>query len=292
MNTQSANAVAAVSGQPAESAIGKLAAAEPEPLASEVGRPELVLEPSIVETPDSNAEITLESVSPLVQSIMASGQLLPGIVAKHPTKPGWYICLDGNRRLLAVRVLGRKFRAVMHAGKITPGALAKTRIISNRSGKRMTDDQLAADLEAIQAEEGCTQEEAARQCGVSAAEASKAKKFMEQALQEVKDALAAKQIVRDTARAIASVPQEKQKEFLERAIRNDMRSDTAEKIAKELRGKGGPKEKTWTTKVGKHVATIKGDLLVGAEAMINRLQEIVKRLKRGEGTDPLGGLVS
>jgi ParB-like chromosome segregation protein Spo0J len=262
-----------------------------EPVQADTVQPVLVIESAYVETPDSNPVIILGAISALVQSIITSGQVMPGIVAKHPTKPGYWLCLDGNKRLVACRVAGIKFRAVEHTGKVTPGALARTRIIANRSGKRMTDEQLANDLEAIQTEDGCTQAEAGLQCGVSASEASKAKGFIKFATQEVKEALANKQIVRDTARAISTVPQDRQKEFLEDVLRIGMCSDAAEKRAREMRQKRGPKQKKWSIKLANAAATIKGDLGQGAEALVGRLQEIIKRLKRGDGTDPLGGLV-
>jgi ParB/RepB/Spo0J family partition protein len=198
----------------------------------------LELDPNIVFTPESNRAIPLESITGLVESLREHGQLVLGIVASHPDKPGcWWLCLDGNRRLMGCRVLGIKFKAVVHHGPITPGALALTRLNIDKQHKKMSDDEVAADLYRIMDEFQCTQAEAARKSKLSAPEANKALKYEQRAVAEVKQAFANKTIVRDVARAISTVPPDKQKELLDRAIQHNMKSDAVEILAAQLRGK-------------------------------------------------------
>jgi ParB-like chromosome segregation protein Spo0J len=201
------------------------------------GREILELDPAFVLTSECNPPIPLDSISGLLESIRTYQQLVIGIVALHPEKPGYWICLDGNRRLLVCRILGIRFKAVEHSGKVTKGSLAATRIAANRSRRQMSDEELAADLAIIVEEDGCTQAEAARKHGVSSTHASQSKCFSKRAVSAVKQALANRTIVQEVGRMIALAPAAQQEELLARAIADKLTAADVADLAKDLSGK-------------------------------------------------------
>lgn len=205
----------------------------------------LDLDTPTVCTPESNRQATLESVSDLLASMKLHGQLVLGIVASHPTKPGSWLCLDGNRRLLCCRILGLKFRAVRHEGEITEASLAITRIATNNIREKMTDMEVAADLQRIMDAHNCSQAEAGERAGgICPSEVSKIMSFGKRAIPELIAAVEARTICRDVGRIISRLASpEQQKEVLERAVTHNMKRDAVDVLVRQMNGKKVSKEK-------------------------------------------------
>ncbi|MCX8280115.1 plasmid partitioning protein RepB [Phyllobacterium sp. 0TCS1.6C] len=73
---------------------------------------------------------------PLVQSIAENGQEVPILVRQHPELNGRYQVAYGHRRLIAVRLLGRKVRAVVRP--LTDAQLVVAQGIENTARKDLS----------------------------------------------------------------------------------------------------------------------------------------------------------
>lgn len=203
------------------------------------------LDPNDVLPAPGNREVTAESVTDLVESVRKVGQLYPGVVYPDPELAGKYRAGDGNRRLLACRILGKKFKALVSDQPLSKAEVRRIRVTSEIR-KSLTSDEIADDIEAHIAETGCTQAAAAAFFGKSAGGVSKLllpnKKLDPSLVEETKG------YCRDVRRIIASLPTpEKQRELAAKlkAIVDEggtIKRDLVEVWAVQIRGGEKPKK--------------------------------------------------
>ncbi len=252
---------------------------------------ELDPNPAIVITPPGNRAVTVESIADLLKSMEVEKQLVWGIVAPHPEKPGCWLCLDGNRRLLACRILGLPFKAVVFEGEVTDERLAITRIAANKIRQNMTDAELAGDLQRVMDSGHCSQGEAARRCGISPGEASKALSFPKRAAPELIEMAEKRTVCRDVARLIATLPShEQQRDALDMAILNRMNREAVDELVQRLKGTVDRASKPLRGKTpgGLEYVLPKGDLERGLEeclALANAIRKAI-RLKLPQASVP------
>lgn len=134
----------------------------------------LELDPGCVLHDPDNPPGRIENVRDLEESYRATGgQQVPGFVYPHPELPGMFVCADGNRRLMACRILGLKFKTILLDRAPSKKELRRLRLTTNNVHKAMTPEQIAAEIGEHIAETGDTQEQAAAFFGLSAGYVSK-----------------------------------------------------------------------------------------------------------------------
>jgi ParB/RepB/Spo0J family partition protein len=236
-------------------------------------------DPALCAPAPGNRVVSPADVEDLLPTMAEFGQKQPGIVYDNPEKPGHLCVAAGNRRLLACRILGIKFKAVRYPGPLTPLDIIKIRLTENVLRKAMSPREVAADLEAYMELANATQEEAASVFGMSPATASKLlslKKLAPDLLPLVDSG----QLCKDTARIIAALPtHEQQRELAERAVRLNMKRDAVERAAATMKGKK-PAGKIRPEKIkedGAHL-TYPGDW--PAAKVVEWLCKLMKRFKQ------------
>ncbi len=246
-----------------------------------------------VHSPPGNRIVTLESLSDLMPSLDSDGQLVPAILYEHPEITGHFMAADGNRRAMAMRVLGRKLKAVILPKAPTESELIRLRIAANFHRKNASAYELAADIQRWMELEGANQRQAAEAHGISASQLSKVLAKAQNACAAVREAEEAKRICPDVARLISTLPKEEmQREALQQAISRDLKRDTVENIVTRMKGAKRPR----TAKPVK--AKADGVTLVApGDWTWNHVKELAERLKgaaaRGEKLDaPLSLLPS
>ena len=128
---------------------------------------ELSLE-DVLESPYQTRQrrITRESVSDLMSSIAAAGQLQPIIASSADDEhPGKYFVHAGHRRCAALRYLGiHKVRA--HVRRLTPVEARKIVFCENQGREDVSAVELSEAISQYAQERGCDFSEAARELGV------------------------------------------------------------------------------------------------------------------------------
>ena len=180
----------------------------------------LELDPGCVLHDPDNPPGRIENVRDLEESYRATGgQQVPGFVYPHPELPGMFVCADGNRRLMACRILGLKFKTILLDRAPSKKELRRLRLTTNNVHKAMTPEQIAAEIGEHIAETGDTQEQAAAFFGLSAGYVSKLlapSKSLCAELHPLRDTPA---IGRDVLRIIARMPTpELQRRLAERVL--------------------------------------------------------------------------
>lgn len=244
-----------------------------------------------VVTPPGNRSVTLESVADLLPSIEQHGQHVPGIVYTDAGVPGRYVCVEGNRRLLCCRVLGRPFCAVLLEHPPSDIDLIRLRLTTNMLRKAMTPDEVAADIRRYMAASGATQDAAAEFFGFSAGYVSKLLAPARRLLPELRHLADNPGVCRDVVRIVAAMPTpELQKQLAERVLEDVTRHgkakrDRVERLATELRGGPAPR-KPGRVRAEKEGATlvVPGDWAWDRLAkFLGDLAEVAKREARRDG---------
>jgi ParB/RepB/Spo0J family partition protein len=202
--------------------------------------PQAVVEefdPADLITPPGNREHDVADVKDLLPSIRAHGQLQPGIVSPAPDRPGRHLVLAGNRRALACKILGLKFKAIRVPGTVTAADLIRIRLTENVIRKGMSPFEIAADLDQYMALTGANQERAADEFGFSPAKVSKLLATDKRACPEVRAAVESGAVVRDVGRILAGLPTaEMQRDLLAKAVAGQLKRDTVVRLAKQMTG--------------------------------------------------------
>lgn len=129
----------------------------------------------LIVTPDENLTYTRAMLGDLLPSIETHGQLVPGFVCPAPElAKDMRICIEGNRRLAAVRILGKPFWA-FDLGRFAP---EEERIVlsfqHNQSRRVMSREEIADRAARYMEITRCTAGEAARHLNISQAMLSRA----------------------------------------------------------------------------------------------------------------------
>jgi ParB/RepB/Spo0J family partition protein len=162
----------------------------------------------------------IDDVRDLIESYRATGgQQVPGFVYPHPEQSGVFICADGNRRLMACRILGQRFKAIVLERAPSKKELRRFRLTTNNVRKAMTPEQIAAEIGGHIAETGDTQEQAAAFFGLSPGYVSKLLAPSKSLCAELHPLRDNSTVCRDVLRIIARMPtQELQRQLAERVL--------------------------------------------------------------------------
>lgn len=240
-----------------------------------------------------NRIITPESVSDLVESYRAISQQIPGIVYCHPERLGIYYAADGNRRLMASRIIGVPFRAIILDHEPTQKELRRIRLTANNIRKAMTADQIADELRDHIAETGDTQESAAEFFGISPGYVSKLLAPFKRLLSELQDLVANPHVKRDVLRIIATMPSEDLQRKVAERVRQDIattgkaKRDAIQRYADELKGKKPTKEKPLVLKHEGVEVTFRKPNKVGIRAFVEKLVTALKKVRDGDDVGSL-----
>jgi hypothetical protein len=132
-------------------------------------------DPELIVTPDDNPAHSPARIADLAASIRELGQLVPGWVAPSPGLPSeeHRICLEGNGRLGAVRLLGRRFWA-FDLGRVVPEE-ERIRLMFHHHAtrRRMSHEEIANRAARYIEITACPAVEAARHLSVSEATLSR-----------------------------------------------------------------------------------------------------------------------
>jgi ParB/RepB/Spo0J family partition protein len=200
---------------------------------------------------------------------------------------------DGATRFTAALMLGlATIPVLVHPHKPSEKETALGQLIVNSMRADMTPLEYARIYVDLMKAMGISQMELARRIHASPSQVAIRLAISKNLCAEVQAMMVASQLRPRSAYAISRLRDPQQQiELAKRAIELPMAVEDVEAAAAKLLGKREKKPKPWTVKLGGVTATIRGDLMEGAESLIAKLQELVKRLKRGDGPDPLGGLV-
>ncbi|HVS39332.1 MAG TPA: ParB/RepB/Spo0J family partition protein [Gemmataceae bacterium] len=263
-----------------------------------LGSAERVLElpPDDVVTPAGNRVPALESVTDLLASIRADGQLVPGLVCPHPEPPGKWLCLGGNRRLFCCRVLGRKFKAVAVEGPVTEERQVKLRLTENVIRKNMSLLEIAEDLQRYMRLTGATsQAEVAAALHMGLPEVSRALRLPRMLHPDLHGYVRDFKVGRTVAELIASLSAEQQHDVMRRVLEGDLKGMKRDAVAREidrLRGRKPKAQRSLKLACAGVVATVKGDCVAALRAFIARATDALKTLERDKlPPEFLGGLM-
>jgi ParB-like nuclease domain len=134
------------------------------------------LDPELIVTPDDNPAHSPARIADLAASIRELGQLVPGWVAPSPDLPSQEhrLCLEGNGRLAAVRLLGQRFWA-FDLGRFVPEEERIRLMFHHHATRRKMSREETAERAARYIEiTGCPAAEAAKVLGCSAPTLSRA----------------------------------------------------------------------------------------------------------------------
>ncbi|OWK39468.1 hypothetical protein FRUB_06031 [Fimbriiglobus ruber] len=199
-----------------------------------------------------NSPGRIDDVKDLVDSVGALKQQIPGIVYPHPGMPGKYIAADGNRRLMACRILGIPFQAIVLDHQPSKKELRRIRVAANNAHKHMSPDQIADEIREHIAETGDTQEQAAEFFGISPSYVSKILAPSKWLLPELSTLADNPKISKAVIRIVATMPTpEKQKQLAEHVLAHikqhgKAKRDNIQRIANEIKGKKAKKSRPAT----------------------------------------------
>jgi ParB/RepB/Spo0J family partition protein len=122
----------------------------------------------LIVTPEENLTYSEEMLGDLLPSLRTHGQLVPGWVCPSPDlAEDMRICIEGNRRLAAMRILGRPFWA-FDQGRFVPEEERIVLSFQHHQSRRVMSREEIADRAARYMElTQCTAGEAARHLNVS-----------------------------------------------------------------------------------------------------------------------------
>jgi ParB/RepB/Spo0J family partition protein len=200
---------------------------------------------------------------------------------------------DGATRFTAALMLGlATIPVVVYPRKPSEEEMALGQLIVNSMRADMTPLEYARIYVDLMKAMGISQAELARRIHASPSQVAIRLAISQNLCADVQAMMVASQLSPRSAYAISRLPDPQQQiELAKRAIDLPMAVEDVEAAAAKILGKRERKPKPWKVKLGGVTATIRGDLMEGAESLIAKLQELVKRLKRGDGPDPLAGLV-
>lgn len=231
------------------------------------------IDPALVDSPDGNREVDAASVEPLASDIADNGQVQPAILCPHPTKPGRYLCVDGNRRKLACQMLGRKLRAVLLDKPPTEPELIRLRMSSfMREGLDAVD--IAANLWAYMNATGCSQEELAGIFKLSPGYVSKLLAPYRTGTPELLQALRERRLVLTAGPMLAKLPPDVQLALLPMCV--GKKRSSVDAIVAQHAAKGKPKARGKKLKV-----TRGGFTLTGSDATFEALQAFLDWIAGG-----------
>ena len=251
-----------------------------------------------VVTPEGNRVVTLETVTDLLASMRAEGQLVPALVYPHPDLPGKWVCLGGNRRLFCCRVLGLRLKAVVIEGQVTEERQVKLRLTENVIRKNMSLMEVAEDLQRYMELTGITsQTDVAAALHMAEAEVSRAlrlPRLLDPSLHcHVRDF----KVGRSVAEAIASMStHEQQREIMNRVLEGDLKGKKRDVIVREIDRLKGKKPKAQKKAVrlayGGVVATVKGPVIEALRSFMAKATEAIRKIEKDSlPPDFLGGLM-
>jgi ParB family chromosome partitioning protein len=105
-----------------------------------------------------------ERILRLAQSIATQGVVQPVVVRPHPSRPGQYELVAGERRLRALRLLGRRSVPAI-VRRISEDALLEMALVENLQREPLTPVEEARAYRALIDTHGYTQEELAERIG-------------------------------------------------------------------------------------------------------------------------------
>lgn len=255
---------------------------------------EIEVDPALVRPAAGNRIVTPESVADLLPSMEKEGQIVPAIICPDPENPRFFLGLDGNRRGLCQRILGRKLRACLLESAPPEKEIIRIRAATNFHRKNASAYELAADIQRWkELEGGATQRQAAEAFGISASQVCKLLDKLEHACLEVREAEESKVICPDSARLIATLRSHgQQKEALKETIAHNLKRDAVERLVARMKG-FTKKGKSKPVKIYVDGVT----LLVPGDWTWQQIRDFVAKLKgaadRGEKMDaPLSLLPS
>lgn len=112
------------------------------------------LDPADCVTPDDNRAFTDAGLTDLLPSIERDGQLVAGIVSRHPTLQGKWLVVAGSRRKRCCELLGIPFRAVSIDRVLTRAEIIRIRVKENVLRKNPKPFELSTEVCDYKAERG------------------------------------------------------------------------------------------------------------------------------------------
>ena len=239
-------------------------------------------------TPAGNRYVGPEMLGELLPSMRQVGQQIPGIVFPHPEIAGKYIVAAGNRRQLACRILGLKFKAVIFPRAPSDVDLIRIRLTENVIRQSMSADEIANDILIYMQSTGSTQHMAAEFFGLSPGYVSKLHAPLKKLLPELKLLADNPAVPRDVLRIVATMATpELQKKLAERVLADVAREGRANRDAIQMAAdemKSGKKttQRPLVIKQDGLVLTAKKPSAEAMRALIEKLSAAIKRVKGGD----------
>lgn len=124
--------------------------------------------------PDGNRPAQRPGRQKLLDGIARYGQSVPALLCPHPDMLERFLILDGVGRWDCCRELGIKLKGVLVPEAVPEAEQIKLRFQHNVIRRNLTPDEIADDADRFMTLTGATQEQAAKELGISAASLSKA----------------------------------------------------------------------------------------------------------------------
>jgi len=185
-----------------------------------------------------NIERPIEQCRDLAEKIKAQGQLVPGLVRRHPTIPGKCEIIFGHRRHIACRLADVPFLALLHEGPLTDEEIIAMQYAENADREDMTDFERKEKIDQIMQVTGCTQGEAADRLGIDEAVASRAMRVGSNLAPSLRPLVESGQLKRSHSYYIAKLDNyEQQAALAEETVRRKLSKDAVAKQVAKLMGK-------------------------------------------------------
>jgi len=160
----------------------------------------------------------------LAEDIKRNGQLKPVIVRPHPTKPGFYQCVDGEHRIRALKLLGKtQVRAEVRNLSEEEAAFLSMRV-NELHGKRLSELEEGMHMLRLNREFGWTQKQIAERMGRSQSWVSHRIRIAKNMSEDLRNYYARNKITHAHAREIVELPREDQPEVIRKVAEEKLSS--------------------------------------------------------------------
>lgn len=217
-------------------------------------------------------------IKELADDIKRNGLLKPIIVRPHPSKPGFYQCIDGEHRVRALKLLGEtQVRAEIHPLSDEEATFLAMRV-NELHGKHLSELEEGMHMLRLNREFGWTQEEIAKKFGRSQPWVNHRIRIARSMSEDLRNYYARNKIAHAHAREIVELPKEVQPVVVKKVVEEGLSSRETALLTHVLKKAESEEEKRRVLESPvKALAEIyEGDVEKFSEAVLQEKEELVE----------------